>query len=156
MLVFFFEVTDMEIMTRDFGQVTISDEGTIRFVSPIYGFEKYTEYVLLSDTNIGESFIWLQSVQEPDLCFILVDPRLTYPHYAPSLSEEARQDLSRKGLNNPVYWAIAVIPQEFRKSTINLKSPVLIDPDSKKAAQVILDEDYPIRAPLIPQEKGEG
>ena len=63
----------MQIMTRDFGQVTISEEGTIRFVNPIFGFEEYTDFVLLSDTNIGESFLWLQSVQEPDLCFILVD-----------------------------------------------------------------------------------
>ena len=112
--------------------------------------------MLLSDTNIGESFLWLQSVQEPDLCFILVDPRLTYPEYAPSLPDDAKHELSRKGLSNPAFWVIAVIPQEFSNSTINLKSPVLIDMDSRRAAQVILDEDYPIRAPLIPQEKGEG
>lgn len=156
LLVFSFEVREMKIMTRDFGQVSISEEGIIRFVSPIFGFEDFTDFVLLSDTNISESFLWLQSVQEPDLCFILVDSRLTYPEYAPRLPEEAKHELSRKGLINPAYWAIAVISQEFSKSTINLKSPVLIDLDSKKAAQVILDEDYPIRAPLIPQEKGEG
>ncbi|MGI6578165.1 MAG: flagellar assembly protein FliW [Eubacteriales bacterium] len=145
----------MEIKTRDFGQVTVNDEATIHFVNPIFGFDEYTEYVLLSDSNIGEGVLWLQSIQEPDLCFILVDPRLSYPEYTPGLSEEVRQGLSKKGINNPVFWAIAVIAQEFDKSTMNLKSPVIIDPDSRNAAQVILDEDYPIRAPLIPQGKGE-
>jgi flagellar assembly factor FliW len=47
-----------------------------------------------------------------------------------------------------------VLREEFANSTINLKSPVLIDSETRYAAQVILEEDYPIRAPLMPQEGG--
>jgi flagellar assembly factor FliW len=145
----------MKIKTRDFGEISINPEAIIRFKFPIYGFEEYTDYTLISDPNIGGSILWLQSVQETGLCFIIVDPKLALPDYDPKLSEETEKLLASGGIADPSFWAIAVIPQEFRNSTVNLKSPILIDMSSKSAAQIILDDDYPIRCPLLPAERGK-
>jgi len=144
----------MKIKTRDFGEISVSPDAIIRFKLPIYGFEQYTDFTLISDPNIGGSIVWLQSVQDPDLCFILVDPKLVSEEYSPKLSDDMEKLLRSKGINETEIWVIAVIPQEFRKSTVNLKSPIMIDMSSKSAAQIILDEDYPIRAPLLPAGKG--
>jgi flagellar assembly factor FliW len=144
----------MDIKTRDFGDLSIDPEAIIHFKMPIYGFEEYPDFALLSDPDIGSSIVWLQSVQATDLCFILVDPKIACENYEPMLTDETRKVLKAKGISDPAYWAIAVIPQEFKNSTVNLKSPVLIDLGNKSAAQIILDDDYPIRAPLVPAGKG--
>jgi flagellar assembly factor FliW len=146
----------MDIKTRDFGDLSIDSEALVHFRMTIYGFEEYSDFALLSDPDIGESIVWLQSVQAPNLCFILVDPKIAAENYEPKLNEETRKTLKAKGICEPAFWAIAVIPQEFSNSTVNLKSPVLIDLGNKSAAQIILDEDYPIRAPLMPAGKGRG
>jgi len=146
----------MKIRTRDFGEITIDPEAVIRFKLPIYGFEQFSDFTLISDPDLGESIVWLQSVQDPDLCFILVDPKLALEDYSPKLSGDVEKLLCSKGIESPEIWAIAVIPQEFRNSTVNLKSPIIIDMSSKCAAQIILDEDYPIRYPLLPAGKGIG
>lgn len=145
----------MVIKTRDFGELTVDSAEIIHFKSPIYGFEEYTDFAMLSDENLGSNIVWLQSTQLSELCFILVDPKIADSKYNPVLSPELLKGLENKGITLPVIWAIAVIPQEFRNSTVNLKSPVLIDPLTKSAAQVILDDDYSIRAPLVPAEKGD-
>ena len=42
-------------------------------------------------------------------------------------------------------WVLMVIGETFRDSTVNLKSPVIINHKTNLAVQVILDQDYPIR-----------
>lgn len=144
----------MLVETRDFGSITTSNDEVIQFNLPIFGFEEYRDYIVIQDPDIGENIVWLQSVQRGDLCFILMNPQLAKLDYTPTISEENGRQLKRANISNPVYWVIAVIPNEFRNTTVNLKSPILIDWDNKCAAQIILDDDYPIRAPLIPAGKG--
>lgn len=139
----------MHIVTRDFGELDVDSEEIITFKMPIYGFEDQTEYILISDPDYGSRIVWLQSVHTPELCFILMDPTLAAENYRPLFSAEVTKTLQDKGILAPEIWAIAVIAKEFRNSSINLKSPVLIDPSSRCAAQIILEEEYPIRASLV-------
>ena len=51
------------------------EEATIYALFPaIFGFEEFTDYVALQDDEVGDNIIWLQSAQNPQLCFILLDP----------------------------------------------------------------------------------
>ena len=54
----------MNIETRDFGIVEIKDNNIITFKQPIYGFEEYTQYVLVTDSNMGNGICWLQSIEQ--------------------------------------------------------------------------------------------
>ena len=99
----------IEVQTRDFGTVVLEELKTIKFVEPIFGFEEYDEFVLLSESEFGEGILWLQSLEEPDLCFIITDPRLTYPDYHPELTPGVKEKLSSKGIKDPVFWTIAVL-----------------------------------------------
>jgi len=62
--------------------------------------------------------------------------------------------LQKKNINEPVFRIIAVIREDLRKSTVNLKSPIVIDTQSRRAAQIILEDDYSIREPLLTERKG--
>lgn len=70
----------MNILTRDFGEIEVAPEDIITFVSPMFGFEEMNRYVFLfaeENTNI----VWLQSVDNPHICFILADPKIVEDNY---------------------------------------------------------------------------
>lgn len=141
----------MIIKTRDFGEITVEDSEVLEFARPIYGFEQLKRFVLLSDEGVGKDLVWLQSIEDAEICFILVNPLISVPQYAPYLSEDLQITLGKGGL---VPWCIAIIASDFKESTLNLKSPIIINPYTKLAAQIVLDEDYPIRQRILPQDTG--
>lgn len=146
----------MIIDTRDFGRLEIDPKELIQFRSPIYGFERLTKFALLCDDTMDAPFTWLQSVEDKDVCFILVEPEtVSGGTYAPLLPTDIREMLLLEPDSQPVYRVIAVIPAQFEEATVNLKSPIVINPVKKYAAQVILDADYPIRALLIAKQGGD-
>lgn len=146
----------MKIETRDFGEMEIDPSEIISFRLPVYGFEALSNYVLLYDDDLQSPFTWLQSTQDKDVCFILATPELVgLETYQPTVSGETRKLLNLAEGQEPVCRIITVIPERFQDATVNLKSPVLINPAFKCAAQIILDQDYPIKARLMPQEEGE-
>ena len=141
----------MTIKTRDFGTIEISENMIYHFTQPLFGFEQYTDYVILHDEEIGENIVWLQSVQEPQLCFIMMDPNAVTENYTPSLPAEFDNLL---GEGDCFCWVVAVVPEDFRESTVNLRSPVFLNANNNLGAQVILEGDYPVRYPIA--KGGEG
>ncbi|MCH4239899.1 MAG: flagellar assembly protein FliW [Oscillospiraceae bacterium] len=135
----------MEALTRDFGTVTYQENDIIHFIEPIYGFNQYRSFLLLCDKDIGAQFAWLQSLDEPELCFILTNPDIVDSGYKAAIPESS---CLVTGNSQCECWCMTVIPESFSDATINLKSPILINQDNHQAAQVILDADYPIRCPL--------
>lgn len=142
----------LNIKTRDFGELEIDEREIITFRSPIYGFEGYERFVLLYDDTVEGPFSWLQSVDEESVCFILTDPFAVMSRYAPRLPDADRTLLGITEAEPPVYRSIMVIPDNVREATLNLKSPIVINPAEQCAAQVILDEDYSVRARLTEAE----
>lgn len=140
----------MKLNTRDFGEIEIDEKDLITFTSPIYGFEHYKRFAFLYHKEISEHFIWLQSVEEQALCFLLVEPELVSDHYRPKLPGEATRLI---GEGDCMCWLMASIREPFAKSTVNLKSPIVVNPQRHLAAQFILEEDFPIRYPLFREEK---
>lgn len=142
----------MKIKTRDFGEIEISEGEIVTFCQPVFGFEGSTRYVFLHDDEVDGHFVWLQSVDEQNVRFILISPSVVSDDYRPKLPQEIRQQLGEGEYES---WLITVIPEDLRRSTVNLKSPIVVNPSSMVAAQVILDEDLPIRFPLFDNAKEE-
>lgn len=143
----------VQITTRDFGTIEVEKESILTFKQPIFGFEEYTKYVLISDADMGSGICWLQSVENQDICFILMDPQEITPDYAPSISQEALLTLQAVPQDPLDCWVITVIGKTFQESTVNLKSPILMNHKTNYAMQIILEQDYPIRQRIF---NGEG
>lgn len=141
----------MTIRTRDFGEMEIAENDIIRFKQQIYGFDDYTNFVILYDDNIGDGFAWLQSTQEPALCFLMARPSAAIGEYCPELPAEAAALL---GEGDYEYWLITVVPEDINNSTVNLKSPVVLNMSEHCAVQVILEENYPMRYRLFDKQEG--
>ena len=113
----------MKINTRDFGCIEADEKDIITFVKPILGFEEYTKFIMLIDDEIGNGFSWLQSVEDPQLCFVMANPDLLGTAYAPSLPDDV---LETMGGEITEKWLMAVIKEDIKDTSVNLKSPVVI------------------------------
>lgn len=140
----------MKIETRDFGNMELDENALVEFQLPVFGFEGLHRYVLLSDDETGPGLLWLQSLEKQDVCFVLLDPEELGLEYSPEIDRGVADLLKLEGA--PIVRVVAVVPDDFRDATVNLKSPIIINPKNKWAAQVILDADYPIRMPLFDKE----
>lgn len=140
----------MKYQTRDFGEVEIQQERILEFVEPVLGYEKYQTYTLLYDKETGPGLVWLQSLEEKNVCFILLDPAVLPIEYKPSITEE---EAGMLGEGELLYLPIASIPQDLKRATVNLRSPIVVNVKTRKAMQVILSKEFPTRLPLFKEEE---
>jgi flagellar assembly factor FliW len=144
----------MKIKTRDFGEISVSEEDIIKFVSGIYGFDDYKDYIILKDSP-EDDIMFLQSVENMELSFVLIDPYAIFIDYNPSLAAEDLDDLKANRETELKYLVIAIINENIKDSLVNLKSPIAINPDNKTAKQVILQNSYPLRYNIVSTEEGK-
>jgi len=76
----------MLIKTKDFEYIEISEEDIISFPNGVYGFEDTKKFVILKNPeNIW--MMYLQSAENEDPRFILLDPFMIFEDYNPLLPE---------------------------------------------------------------------
>ncbi len=136
----------MKVKTRDFGEVEVNTEDIISFEQKIFGFDRYTDFIMLYDDEFNGEYAWLQSVEEPELCFIIANPELLIKDYDPCYPPEVKSVL---GSGTYEKWLIMVVKESIEDSTVNLKSPIIINFEKHRAMQVILEDEYPVRYRLF-------
>ena len=135
----------MEIKTRIFGDVTISDEKMINFPNGIVGFPDLKDFALIHDEEQGDQagIRWMQSVQEPNFAMPVINPLVVKEDYDPMVDDELLAVIG-KGENILVLTTITV-PTDLSKMSVNLKAPFVINVDTRKAVQVVLEDDLPVK-----------
>lgn len=134
----------MRIESKDFGELEIEKEKILRFPNGLFAFEEVSEFVLIEKDGYPQK--WLQSAKGKDPRFIVFDPDDLVRGYRPVLPKEALSELGLTAGEKPRLLVIAVIPENVRDMTVNLKSPVVVNPKKGLASQVILEsENYPVR-----------
>lgn len=143
----------MDIVTRNFGVVSYREEDVLHFDEGIPGFEGLKSFILLSSEEFTP-FKWLQSLDDTDIAFVIVDPKAIIKDYKVELDEETVKSLDIKDLNHILVFAIVVIPKEIERMTANLKAPVIINAENNKGMQILLDNDeYMIKHPILRELK---
>ncbi len=135
----------MEIKTRIFGDVTISDDKMISFPNGIVGFPDPKDFALIHDEEQGDQagIRWMQSVQEPNFAMPVINPLVVKEDYDPLVDDELLAVIG-KGENILVLTTITV-PTDLSKMSVNLKAPFVINVDTRKAVQVVLEDDLPVK-----------
>ncbi len=123
-----------------FGTMEVEREKIIRFIRVIPGFERLREFVLL-DHDEGGVFKWLQSVEDPEVAFLLTFPRLFRPEYTVPLKEHYLDDLGAESVEKVVVFVMVSASRVKGSVTLNLKAPVLLNPGEMLAMQCIIDRD---------------
>jgi len=137
----------MEVNTQYFGTVSCAKEDLIHFPEGLYGFQQYKSYIPLAFQEDSDALICLQSVEEYDISFIVMNPFLLDPDYSPVLSADDKTMLDATQNEDTIsYYVISVIHDSMEDSTVNLKCPIAVNAQTRMARQVILDNPlYQIR-----------
>ena len=135
----------MVIKTRIFGEVTIDDEKMIHFPNGIVGFPELTDFALIHDAEKGNQggIRWLQSGQEPNFAMPVVDPLVIRTDYNPSVDDELLKVIGDG--DNLLVLVTITVPTDLKKMSINLKAPLVVNVDTRKAVQVVLEDDFPVK-----------
>ncbi len=139
----------MEIDTTRFGKIRIKESELIGMRGSILGFEQHKRFVLLTAED-NTPLLWLQSVDDPAIAFVVINPRIVKPDYAPAISEGELGLLDIQRREEIALLSIVTVRSNPFRATANLRAPILINTSKRSAKQVILDDpDYPIQHDIL-------
>ena len=138
----------MKVKTRYYGEIDLDDSKVITFEKGLFGFEEYTKYALMYDSETGErtAIKWLQSVEEPGLALPVIIPTLVKPDYDPIVEDGVLDVLGDWNENNISVLVTMIVPSDLKAMTTNMKAPIIINTESMKGIQVVAENpDYEIK-----------
>lgn len=146
----------MLIETTRFGALPIEESRVLTFPDGLPGFEACRRFTLVPHpAPQGEAagpFEWLQSVEDGTLAFLAIDPRRIFTHYKPTLGPSELQSIALDCCESGQLLSLLTVPKgDPCGITANLLAPVIVNPDTRQAKQVILTGDeYGVRHRLLP------
>lgn len=144
----------MEINTSQFGKIKVDQDKIISFKREILGFEGYKKFTIIDNLE-DEVFYWLQSVEEPELSFMMIDPTEFVSDYKINIPGDFREQLELKTKKEMIVYTLVVIKEEEDYISTNLKAPIIINHKQQKGGQLILEAEYPTRYYLMREENQE-
>lgn len=129
----------MKINNKYFGEIEYTPEQKICFSEGLFGFEAQKEFLPISFEEDSDALICLQSLDDEQLSFILLNPFLIFNDYNPQILETDREAIGSPKDEDISYYVIGVIRDPLAKSTVNLKAPIAVNAKTRDARQIILD-----------------
>ena len=130
----------VKLNTRNFGEIEIDESSIINFPTGIPGFEKEKRYIIINNTDEENPFQWLQSVDNQDLAFVVINPFFVKVDYDIRLPESAIEALKIKDEGDVALYTIVVIPENIEEMTTNLSGPIVVNVKEKLGKQIVLDD----------------
>ncbi|MEQ1792843.1 MAG: flagellar assembly protein FliW [Nitrospira sp.] len=139
----------MQCRSTRFGTCDVPNDSVLTFPSGILGFPDGHRYVIL-DHDTNAPFKWLQSLEEPGLAFVILDPAYFHPDYNVQIPNEALLEVQGSDSDELIVSVLLTIPSDDPTGiTANLRGPLLMNPRTKLCKQLILSDSYPTRFPLF-------
>lgn len=131
--------TATTIDTVKFGKITVDQDKVITMATPFLGFPDSSRFILRPHSD-SSPFVWLQSLDDPKLAFVMINPTLLIPDYKPEIPAAIMEELKLKESDQLQLMVILTIPNgHIEQMTANLLGPVAINPVKRLAKQVPLD-----------------
>lgn len=145
----------MKVLSKTMGSVEVAEEHIINIPQGLFGFEEYTDFALI--TSEYQPFVWLQSLQDNALAFLVIDPFIICEDYEVDIDD---RELSKIGIKDPsdiMVFAIVTVPKDGSPITANLQGPLIINKRERKCMQAILtDSKWTTRHNIIEALRKKG
>ena len=144
---------ERKIETVRFGTIEVEESKIVRFPKGLPAFEDEHEFII-APFDDETPYVFLQSVNTPDLAFMMTTPYLFFPDYEFRLNDTVLHELQ---ISNPdellVYTLLTIPAGNVRGMTANLLAPIVINKKTNQAQQVVLEKtDYTTKHLLFPKE----
>lgn len=139
----------MLVKTKYFGEIELDDDKILTFEEGLIGFESLKKFALIysNDEKKESSIMWLQSLDEPVMALPLISPFFVKPDYKPVIEDEILRSLGcESDGTTPIVFVTLTVPSDIKMMSINLKAPIIINDETKKGCQMILENsDYAVK-----------
>lgn len=130
----------MTIQTDYYGLIDYKEEDLIILQEGLFGFPDLKRYLPLMMDEDDDSMLLFQSVERPEVAFVLINPTFLLPDYSPSLTPEELAFLEVEDSGELSYFVICVIHDNYLDNTVNLKCPLSINPTTRIGMQIIMEQ----------------
>jgi flagellar assembly factor FliW len=121
----------------------------IHMVRPMLGFPEHERFALVQLDGASD-LCSLTSLDEPGLRFLVVPPAAFFPDYAPEVGDDVVDDLGIESAADVLVLVVLNAGTGLHDTTANLAAPVLVNPTTRRAGQVVLDEPgLQVATPLL-------
>jgi flagellar assembly factor FliW len=139
----------MKIQTTRFGTIDVKEPQVMTLVEGMLGFSECNRYVLMDD-EIGEPFMWMQSLDIPSLAFVVIDPAIILPSYHFSVKKEQIKALETNSVEELQVYVIVTMAANILDVTVNLQGPLVVNIKKRIGQQIVLnDPNFSTRHPLF-------
>jgi flagellar assembly factor FliW len=129
----------LKIMTSRFAEINVDDNDLINMPEGLIGFPELNQFVLLNHDE-DSPFKWLQSVNDPEMAFVVMSPLTFRPDYLVEVTPEEVSALNLTNSEHAVISVIVTIPMDPKKMSANLKAPLVFNLNNKMGKQIILKD----------------
>jgi flagellar assembly factor FliW len=141
----------MQVRTNRLGHeetIEVSDDQVFTFSPPLGGFEALERFALIVDEESPVE--WLQSLDDPEVAFALLEPFLFEPDYAFELPDADAAELGMEGPEDAFVRCVLTLREDPDEITANMVAPLVFSPGSQLVRQIILqDSGHPLRRPIL-------
>ena len=139
----------LQFSTKYFGQIEADPSALLSFPDGLFGFEEEKQFLLLPFEGSNQNLLCFQSTATPTLAFVAMNPFSLKPDYRPILTQEELSLMGVQSSEELCYYVLCAVREPVGDSTVNLRCPIVVNPETQKAVQVILETgDYHMRHPL--------
>lgn len=138
----------MKVQSSRFGELKIEESKVIEMPDGMVGFEE-RRFIILSPED-GGNFCWLQSIDNPDLAFVVVEPATFIADYGVKLTREEYDKLQLEKGEEIILLAVTTMAPDPMEISVNLQGPIVINPAKMRGKQIVLEDGkYKTRHPLF-------
>lgn len=149
-------MTTLTTETARFGRIAYTNEDVVTFEHGLVGFPSLNGFVLIQHKE-DSPFRWLQSIDEGEMAFLVVDPAHYVDGYSPEVPDfEAEAVGLKEETPRLVYTIVSIPPGKPEDMTINLAGPIVVNLETGKARQVVIEDAcYSIRHKVFQKKQAD-
>ena len=127
----------MKFVTARFGEIDFKEKEVILLPKGILGFSQLTRYVILEKKEFAP-FKWLQSIEDSNVAFVIMDPLQFFPNYKLEVNEIELEELNYTNSSDLLTYVIVTVPQDVSLASADLLGPLVINLKKGLAKQAVM------------------
>lgn len=145
-----------KVSTLRFGEIEVDEKKILHFKDGIPAFEDEHEFIVVPYDK-ESPYGFMQSLNTPDLAFLITSPFVFFPEYEFELDDESEEKLELKHeAEMEIYTLITIPGGKVADMTANLMAPIVVNTTNMQARQIVLDKSpYNTKHRLFPAKKEE-
>lgn len=143
----------MKIETQLFGSLEVNEEQVYTLPEGLLGFPGLQKFGVFALPEYPP-FLGMQSMEDPNVSFVIVDPRVFVADYKPLLTDSDLEKIKLSSLKEALIYALVVLNSKPENITANLLGPVILNPVKKIGGQFVLaneTDNYSLKHRLYSQ-----